>query len=335
MRGAPFNLGIVGVMAGCSLVVDQSASQCATDGDCGRFAGTVCQQGACVAAAPKPAIRMALNDWLGAQLDDEIAQILLVEQLHYTDVELVPAGTSDQFPSVASGALHVSLEVWPSGHPDAIQQYLTDEQSIEDLGPLGPVGQVGWFIPTYVLTLHPELATWEGLKDASNVALLATSATQPQGQFLGGDPNWVAWDPQIIANLGLDFMEVYAGSEDGILSALDAAYQARGPLLFYFYEPHWAFADYDLSQVALPQYAPDCWAAQACGYPPDDLFKMAWPGLADYAPDAYAFFKAFSYTTGDQTQMMAAVHHGQTVEQAARAWIDSHEAVWRLWIPKP
>src|SRR5580704_1644596 len=69
-------------------------------------------------ASSKPPIKMALNDWLGAELDDAVAQILLQEQLHYTDVELVDAGTSDQFGSIASGALHVSLEVWPSGHPD-------------------------------------------------------------------------------------------------------------------------------------------------------------------------------------------------------------------------
>jgi glycine betaine/proline transport system substrate-binding protein len=286
------------------------------------------------ASSNKPVIKMALNDWLGAELDDTVAQILLQEQLHYPDVELIDAGTSDQFGSIASGALHVSLEVWPSGHPDEIQQYITDQKSIEDIGLLGPVGQVGWFMPTYVLTLHPELATWEGLENASDVALFATPATTPKGQFVGGDPTWVQWDPQLITNLGLDFTEVWAGSESGILADLDTAYKARAPLLFYFYQPHWAFAAYDLSQVQLPPYAATCWAVQKCSYPADNLFKMVWPPLKTYAPDAYAFFQAFSYTTEDQTQMMNAVQNGQTVQQAARAWIDSHQSVWGPWIPK-
>lgn len=42
------------VAAGCSLIVDQAASQCVTDGDCARFAGTACQQGACVAREAGP-----------------------------------------------------------------------------------------------------------------------------------------------------------------------------------------------------------------------------------------------------------------------------------------
>ena len=282
----------------------------------------------------KPALRLALNDWLGAQLDDTVAQILLTEQLHYTDVELIDAGTSDQFPSIKSGALHVSLEVWPSGHPDQIKQYIQQEKSIEDVGLLGVTGHVGWFIPTYLRTLHPELATWQGLQNADDVALFATPLTQPKGQFTGGDPTWVQWDKQLITNLGLDFAEIFAGSEDGILSMLDTQYQQRGPLLFYFYQPHWAFVHYDLSEVSLPMYEDACWAVQQCSYPTDPLFKMVWPELKTYAPDAYAFFQAFNYTTQDQSVMMGAVHDGQTVEQAARAWIDSHQSVWASWIPK-
>jgi len=285
------------------------------------------------ASTSKPVIKMALNDWLGAELDDTVAQLLLEQQLHYTDVELIDAGTDDQFPSVASGALHVSLEVWPSGHPDEIQQYIDTDKSIVDIGLLGPIGQVGWFIPTYLLTDHPELATWQGLQSPDDIALFATPATAPKGQFVGGDPSWVQWDPQLISNLGLSLTEVWAGSEDGILSDLATAYQARAPILFYFYQPHWAFAAYDLSQVQLPPYAAACWAVQECSYPADNLFKIAWPQLRTYAPDAYAFFQAFSYTTEDQTQMMDAVQNGQTVQQAAQAWIDTHKVVWEPWIP--
>ena len=85
------------------------------------------------------------------------------------------------------------------------------------------------------------------------MALFATPQTAPNGQFLGGDPTWVQWDQQIITELGLDFTEEWAGSETGILAALNTAYQARAPILFYFYQPHWAFAEYDLTQ--LPPYS--------------------------------------------------------------------------------
>lgn len=41
--------GLLSVFAvGCSLIVNHADSECATNADCARFAGTVCQQGACV-----------------------------------------------------------------------------------------------------------------------------------------------------------------------------------------------------------------------------------------------------------------------------------------------
>jgi ABC-type branched-subunit amino acid transport system substrate-binding protein len=47
--------GVLAVGAGCSLIVDQSPSQCATNDDCARFAGTACLQGGCVAQTVGPA----------------------------------------------------------------------------------------------------------------------------------------------------------------------------------------------------------------------------------------------------------------------------------------
>src|SRR4051812_46572247 len=54
------------------------------------------------AGTPPPTIRIAHNDWLSATLNDEVARILLVEQMGIP-VELVPAGTSDQFDSIRAG----------------------------------------------------------------------------------------------------------------------------------------------------------------------------------------------------------------------------------------
>lgn len=283
------------------------------------------------ASPPSPTIRMAHNDWLSATLNDEVARILLVEQLGMS-VELVPAETSAQFDAIRAGDLHVSLEVWPSGHPDQIAQFVQKDETVEDIGLLGPTARVGWFVPTYLLTAHPELASWQGLQSPSAVSLFATSDTQPRGRFVNGDPKWVQWDQKILDNLSLNYEVVFLGSEDAVLTALDDAYSKRLPILFYLWEPHWVFAEKDLTLVELPAYAPECWAAQKCAYPPDPLFKIAWPGLKDLSPEAYAFFKAFHYSAQDQVQMMNAVHGGASVAQAARAWVDTHRAVWAPWI---
>jgi len=283
-------------------------------------------------------IKLAVNPWSASELNVAVASILLEEQLGYT-VEKVAVAEQAQWPAIAAGELHASLEVWPSGHMANVAEYIEKQQVVENGGLLGPVGRIGWYLPTYLLTDHPDVATAEGLANPETAALFATAETGDKGQLLFGDPSWVTYEADIIANLGLNFQIVQAGSEEAILSALDAAYSRQDPILFYFWTPHSIHAKYDLTRVALPEYSAECYAKAAsggvdCDYPPDELFKIFWPGLQTEAPEAYTLLKNMNYTTEDQISMIAAVElDGAAVEDAARAWIDANEATWQAWLP--
>jgi glycine betaine/proline transport system substrate-binding protein len=292
-------------------------------------------------AAPsgdKITIKLAENPWTGSAVNVAVAKILLEENLGYT-VESVTIDENAQWPALATGDLSASLEVWPSGHAENVKQYVEDQKVVEKAGELGVVGKIGWYIPTYMLEEHPELATWEGFKDPENAALFKTAETGDQGQFLGGDPSWVQYDEQIIKNLGLDFKVVYAGSEQSILAAVDGAYNRKEPILIYFYKPHSAFAKYDLTNVTLPEHTEECYAkAEAggvdCDYPTDVLFKIAWGDLKNKAPEAYQLITKMNYTTDDQVVMIADVDtNGKTPEEAARAWLEKNEDKWKAWLP--
>ncbi len=287
----------------------------------------------------KTTIQLAVNPWSASELNVAVAQILLEEQLGYP-VETVEIAEQAQWAALAAGDLHASLEVWPSGHGANVAEYIEKQKVVEDGGPLGVVGRIGWYLPTYMVTEHPDLATGEGLANPENAALFATAETGDKGQLLFGDPSWVTYEADIIENLGLNFQIVQAGSEEAILSSLDAAYSRQDPVLFYFWTPHSIHAKYELTRVALPEYSEECYAKAEsggvdCDYPSDNLFKIFWPGLKDAAPDAYTLLKNMSYTTEDQISMIAAVElEGQSVEAAARAWLDANQATWQAWLPK-
>lgn len=286
----------------------------------------------------KITIKLVENPWSGSQVNVAVAKILLEEQLGYP-VEIVTLDENAQWPALAKGDLHAGLEVWLSGHADNVKQYINEQKSVENGGLLGPVGVIGWFMPSYLLKDHPELATWEGFKGAEIGKLFSTAETGDMGQFLAGDQSWVQYDAEIIKNLGLPFEVVTAGSEEAILAALDSAYSRQDPLLFYFWTPHSVHAQYELTQVELPPYSDECYAKSEsggvdCSYPADELFKIFWSGLKDAAPDAYQFLKNFNYSTKDQISMMAAVElDGKTPAEAARIWVDGNKAVWEKWLP--
>jgi glycine betaine/proline transport system substrate-binding protein len=308
---------------GCVLFVALLLAACGEDSDGNRV---------------QPTIRLAQNAWLGSELNVTMAKILLEEQLG-VETKLVAVDENAQWDLLAAGDLDASLEVWPSGHAADIQRYIDTERTVEDGGPLGPIGRIGWYLPSYVVTEHPSLATWEGFTDPGVAALFATPASDGHGQFLGGEATFTQYDADIIRNLGLDFEVVYAGFEAALIDAVRSAVDQHAPLLFYFWTPHPIQTLLDLTRVTLPAYSKECYATAAsggvdCDYPPDQLFKILWPGLSAKAPAAYQFPRCFNYTTEEQLQMMHSVEvGGETPEQAARDWIDVNQAVWRQWIP--
>jgi glycine betaine/proline transport system substrate-binding protein len=289
-------------------------------------------------AQPKITIKLAENPWTGSSVNVNVAKILLEEQLGYP-VEIVTIDENAQWAALANGDLSATLEIWPSGHAENRKQYIEDQKVVEDLGPLGVVGKISWYVPSYVVDKNPALATWEGFKDPTLAALFKTAETGQQGQFLAGDPSWVQYDTEIIKNLGLDLQVVQSGSEQAVLAAVDAAYSREQPILFYFWTPHSIHAKYKLTPVALPPHTDACYAKAAsggvdCDYPEDVLYKAAWSGLKEQAPDAYEFLKKMQYKNDDQIGMIAATElDKQEPAAAARAWIDAHKDVWQAWLP--
>jgi glycine betaine/proline transport system substrate-binding protein len=317
-------------------------SACSTTAPTPAGSGESAAQQEAAPAEAKPApkdftVKLAANPWTASALNVNVAKILLEEKLGYT-VEIIEIDENAQWPALATGDLHASLEVWPSGHADNVAEYIEKQKVVENGGLIGPIGKIGWYIPTYMLTEHPDLATWEGFKNPENAKLFATAETGDKGQFLQGDPSWVYYDADIIKNLQLNLQIVQVGSEDAVKAAVDAAYGRQEPVLFYFWTPHSIHARYELTEVKLPDYSEECYAKAAeggvaCDYPADALFKVFWSGLKDAAPEAHNFLAKMDYTTKDQIGMIAAVElDGKSYEEAARAWIDGNEATWRKWL---
>ena len=139
--------------------------------------------------------------------------------------------------------------------------------------------------------------------------------------------------------MGADYEVVFAGSEAAALSELDGAFNRGDPVLTYLWEPHWAHAKYNLVQIEMPPLTEDCYPAGnadffECGWPADDVAKLVWPGLNDEFPDVYEFLSNFQMTNAQQNEMVLNVTENEiTPLEAAQAWVDANEDVWKAWIP--
>ena len=282
---------------------------------------------------------IAVNPWVGAEANANVAKAVMEQQMG-CNVELKQYNEKAQFPAMADGDVDATLEVWPSGHSTDKEQYIDTAKTVVDGGELGITGDIGWFVPKYVVDENPQYATWEGFK--SNADIFATADTGDKGRFLGADTTYSIFDEQIIAALGLDLEVVYSGGEAQTLAALDKAVTNHEPILMYWWTPQWANAKYDLVQVKLPEYTDQC--AQIalndpeakgynCDYANDLLYKAFNADLATKDPAAFQFLSSFNWTADDQNGVALQIQDGTDPGQAAQTWVDANPDIWHGWLP--
>jgi glycine betaine/proline transport system substrate-binding protein len=294
--------------------------------------------GSSASASTRTVVTLARNASVASAIDCALAKNLLEKQLGLT-VNVVDVDEFSQWDKIASGDIDASLEVWPSGHADDIAKYV-DGGLVENAGALGPIGRIGWYVPTYLVQAHPELANWMGLQDPSNVALFKDAQSGSKGgTFYGLDPSYTQYDQAIIDSLSLDLRVSFVGTSDpegAMIAQLSAAYAAKQPLLFYFYTPHPGISAFDLTKVALPPYSDACYAAGAskiaCDYPVDTLFKIASLKLAKEVPSAHALLTKLNFSTGDQVSLMNLVDQGKSADEAADSWVSANQSTWQAWL---
>ena len=243
--------------------------------------------------------------------------------------EIVVVDENSMFTGLSDGTVDFVTELWPSGIVEDEQAYI-DDGSVVKMGDLGTTGQIGWFVPDYVIAEHPELATWEGFKDPELAKLFATAETGDKGRFLGTDPSYSQLDEPLIANLELPLQVVFSGSEAATVAELDSAVAAKKPIVMYWWTPTAAVGKYKLVEVKLPEYTADC--AETCGYPSDPLIKVASAKLEAKNPKVWSMVQKLQITIDQQLALLPLVEIDQRpAAEVATEWIAANEAVWSAW----
>jgi glycine betaine/proline transport system substrate-binding protein len=283
-------------------------------------------------------IVLAANPWTGSAVNANVAKVVL-ESLG-TPVEILDIDENATWVGLDDGSIDATLEVWPSGHAADYETYITGKGSVVDLGKLGPSAKIGWYVPTFVVDEHPELATWEGFKDPELAKLFSTAESGADlGQFLMGDPSYVTYDEQIIANLELPLKYVVAGSEAALITAIQTAVDEKTPLLLQFWQPHWLQSKVALTEVKLPDVTDECLASAAaadngyaCDYPVDELYKAANANLEAKNALAFKVLSNLTLTTDQQNAIAAMIDSdGMAPLDAAKAWVAANADVVAAW----
>jgi glycine betaine/proline transport system substrate-binding protein len=285
----------------------------------------------CTGDGSKGSVKMMINQWVGAAANVAVAQCLL-QQMGYK-VETSTLAEEVAWQGFDTGQVDVILENW--GHPDLEKHYIADTKLATDAGPMGVKGIIGWYVPGWMVDTYPDITDYKNLNKYAD--LFKTSESGDKGQFLGSDPTFVQYDEALIANLGLNFKDVFSGSEAASITAFQQADKNKTALIGYFYDPQWLQNEIKLVQVHLPPYTPGCDAdlkKVACDYPAYTLNKIVRTAWLTSAGDGATFIKNFQWTNADQNSVADAItNKNMSPEDAAKAWIDANPATWQAWIP--
>src|SRR5215471_13130581 len=282
--------------------------------------------------AGKPTIVLANNSWEGSVANNVVAQYVIEKNLGY-NVNLLTIDEIPAWPAMVQGKVSAVMEVW--GHSPLYEQYVTGNKKVVDAGIEGPDGNIGWYVPTYLMKQHPELKDWKGVK--KDWKMFVTPQSSPQGQFLDGSPSYVTNDQALIKNLKMNYKVVFAGSEAAQLTEIETLYKQKKPVLFYWYTPQYQNNIYKFSQVTLPKWTPTCAKLKPakinCAYPPYHLYKVMASTLPKTAAPVANFLRRFKWTSAEQNKVAydLAVKH-MSNDQAAAAFAKAHSAQIKSWL---
>jgi glycine betaine/proline transport system substrate-binding protein len=315
-RGAGVGLGVLAVAAAALIAVAVAAG------------GT--RQGSC------GDVVLNENSWVGSTANVYVLKNVLESKLKCKVKVLNITENQPSFQAMADGKIDVVLEDWDNTLVPSNRKYITSK-SVVNVGGNGITGVIGWYIPKYLLKQYPQFKTWRGLKGKESVFKSPESGSQ--GMFLGGDPSYVQKDRALIKELGLNLKHVVAGAEPAQVARWTQLYKQKKPVLFYWYDPQYLNAVYDLYRIQLPKRFKACVDDEkvsgnhACEYPSYGLDKLVSGDFAKSGSPALKVIRKFKWTSADQN-FVANLISGKKMakDKAAALWVKTHRKQVNAWL---
>lgn len=280
---------------------------------------------------PCGTFNMAINAWVGYQADAAVLTYLAENELGCV-VKQKHVAEQVAWQGLSTGQIDAILENW--GHDDLRKQYIDIMGVAQSGGSTGNVGEIGWYVPPWMVEKYPDITDWHSLNKYAEV--FRTSESGDKGQLLDGDPSYVTNDAALVDNLGLNYKVVQGGSETALIASLRQAQQRKIAMLAYFYSPQWFLGEVPLVKVNLPPYTSGCDADPAkiaCDYPKYDLDKIVSTKFAESGSPAYTLVKNFQWTNEDQNSVARSIAvDGMSDDEAAKKFIDAHPQLVAKWL---
>ncbi|CAM3254991.1 glycine betaine ABC transporter substrate-binding protein [Stackebrandtia soli] len=238
--------------------------------------------------------------WDEAVAATNLWKLVLEEQGYEVKTTELEAGLI--FEGMANGDVDLFLDGWlPTTHESYMAEY---GDKIEQVGVWYDNAALSIAVPSYV--------------EVDSLDELADNADLFDGEIIGIEDSaglTKATQESVIPTYGLDGkMELVTSSTATMLTELDAAIANNEPIVVTLWHPHWAYANYDLKDLADPE---------ATLGTAEEITTLARKGFAKDFPDVNAMLAKFKM---DDQQL------GSLEDYIFNQNKDDHEAGAQAWL---
>ena len=191
-------------------------------------------------------VRFGYVEWPGVTVKTQVAAAVL-DALGY-DTQAQSLSVPIVLKGLSEGDLDVFLGVWRPSMDALVEPYLTDTGD-------GSIIQVARNLePTVYRPAVPSFVAETGVTSLADLAANAeTFGGEIYGIEPGNDGNTIILDMIENDTYGLGGFEIVESSTEGMLAAVERAYEREEPIVFLAWSPHWMNAVYDLTYLGRPR----------------------------------------------------------------------------------
>ncbi len=276
--------------------------------------------------------------WDSAAIVTAVSKFLM-EQGYGCDVTAVPSDTTPAITSLSeNNEPDIVTELWVNSTGEVYKKLKADGNIVELTSVLDPGGVEGWWLPTYLVEAHPELATIEGVM--ANPELVG-------GMFNNCPDGWgcrIVNDNMIRAfNLEKSGIKVFNhGSGQTLATSMAAAYQSEEPWFGYYWGPTTPMGKFDMTSIDLGEYDKDVHKAnqnadtpnpKASAFPAAPIVTVVTKDFMEANPEIAELMSNVTFKTTTMSQLLSWKDaNNASSEEAAVYFLKNNPDVWSGWI---
>ncbi len=275
---------------------------------CGSDSGTSeGSEGDSASKEKKGTIEIGLNNWAENVAVSNMWKILLEEKGY--EVELTNVEKAALYTGLKGGDLDLGLEVWLPYTDEVFYEDYKEDIAWNDTWYEGT--GLGLVVPSYV-----EIDSIEELNDNKDLF--------PEQQIVGIDPgaSLMQMTDKAIEEYGLEY-ELTSTSGPIMTAELGNAIKAEEPIVVTLWNPHWAFAEYDLKYLKDPKNV----YGDA-----DDILFASRKDFGDDFPEVLECLNNWKMDDDSLGSLMAMIKNEDDPVKGAEKWIEENRDLVDEWM---